>query len=124
MPEAHEPRPSPQQQRTDLLLWTALLLSPLAMGINTVVGYTVAHWVNDIASKRSAYLVSLVDFIVTAGALLLSLSLNRHLPAVDETQPEAGRRRFMARFSILLAAITMILILAQTLAVITLSPSD
>lgn len=77
MPEAHEPRPSPAQQRPDLLLWTALLASPLAMGINAVIGYTVAHWVNDIASKRSAYLVSLVDFILAAGGLLLSFSLNR-----------------------------------------------
>jgi hypothetical protein len=94
------------------------------MGINTIAGYTVAHWVNDIASKRSAYLVSVVDFILAAGALLLSLSLNRQLPAVDESHPEAGRRRFMARFSILLAALALLLIIAQTLAVITLRPSD
>jgi hypothetical protein len=108
----------------DLLLWTALLLSPLAMGINTIAGYTVAHWVNDIASKRSAYLVSFVDFIVAAGALLLSISLNHQLPPADTTQPEAGRRKFMARFSILLAAMALLLIIAQTLAVITLRPSD
>lgn len=124
MPEVHEPRPSPQQQRMDLLLWTAVLLSPLAMAINTIVGFTVAHSANDIASKRSSYLVSAADFILATGALLLSLSLSRQLPQADETQPEAGRRRFMARFGILLAAITLLLILAQTLALITLRPSD
>jgi MFS family permease len=124
MPEAHEPRPSPEQQRTDLLLWTAVLLSPLAMAINTIVGYTVAHWANDIASKRSSYLVSIVDFLVAIGALLLSLTLNRQLPEADESQPEAGRRRFMARIGMLLAAMTLLLIFAQTLAVISLRPSD
>lgn len=124
MPEVHEPRPSPEQQRMDLLLWTAVLLSPLAMAINTIVGFTVAHWANDIASKRSPYLVSAADFILATGALLLSLSLSRQLPKADETQPEAGRRRFMAHFGILLAAITLLLIFAQTLAVVTLRPSD
>jgi hypothetical protein len=70
------------------------------------------------------YLVSVADFILATGALLLSLTLNRQLPSADETQPEAGRRKFMARLGMLLAVITLLLIFAQTLAVITLRPSD
>jgi pantothenate kinase type III len=46
------------------------------------------------------------------------------LPRADETQPEIGRRRFMAILGLVLAAFSILIVLAGTAATITLQPCD
>ncbi len=119
-----EPRPSAAEQRDDFLLWLALLLGPFAMAVNTVVGYTVAHWVNDVAQKRMSYLVSAIDFVLCLCAFALAFTLRGRYAQASEEAPQSGRRHFMATMGILLSVLSMLLVIAGTLAVITLRPSD
>ena len=51
-----------EERSLDGKLWIGMLLGPLAAGINTIVGFTVAHWINDVGRKRSGFLVSAIDF--------------------------------------------------------------
>jgi hypothetical protein len=73
MLNASEAQPPVSEQRADALLWLAMLLGPLAMGINTIVGYTVAHWVCGVSHKRSDILVSGVDLLLCLIAFSLAI---------------------------------------------------
>jgi hypothetical protein len=112
------------RQKTDLLLWLAILLGPLAMGINTIVGYTVAHWACDVNYKRMSFVVSAIDFVLCVGAFALSLSQLREVSSADESLPEAGRRSFMAKSGMLLSLISVLVVIAGTAALFILNPCD
>jgi hypothetical protein len=124
MLEAQEARPTAAEQRKDLLLWIAVLLGPSSALINTIVGYTVAHWACDVNYKRMSFLVSVVDFVLCLCALALSSWLFRELPAADESQPEAGRRSFMAKSGMLLSVMSILVVIAGTAALLILNPCD
>src|SRR5437764_3218922 len=117
-------RPSPEEMRSDTRLWMSFLLNPLAMGVNTIVGFTVAHWTNDTGLKHYSYLVSAIDFLLCVCALAISVSLYRKFSQAQDDLPIDGRRLFMAKLSILTSAITGLLIIAQTLALVTLPSFD
>lgn len=116
--------PTPAEKRSDLMLWIALLLSPLAMGVNTIVGFTVAHWTTDTAHKRFSLLVSAIDFLISLCAFTISLTYHRKLREFDDLQPMGGRRYFMAKLSMLLSVLSALLVIAGTIAVLTLHPTD
>jgi small neutral amino acid transporter SnatA (MarC family) len=116
--------PSSSEKQSDLLLWFALLLSPLAMGINTIVGFIVAHWTTDTARKNVCFLVSAIDFVLCLGAFFISASFYRRLRTLDDVDAIEGRRLFMAKLSMLLAVLAVLLVIAGTIAVITLHPTD
>ncbi len=124
MLEAQEARPAAAEQRKDLLLWIAVLLGPSAALINTIVGYTVAHWTCDVNYKRMSFLVSAIDFILCLCAFALSLSLSRNTQPADESQPEAGRRSFMAKGGMLLSVMSVLVVIAGTAAILILNPCD
>lgn len=115
---------SPAEKQTDARLWTALLLGPLAMGINTIVGFTVAHWTTDTAQKKLSFLVSAIDFALCVCAFLISLSFSRRFREANEEAPIDGRRYFMAKLSMLLSVLSALLVIAGTIAVVTLQPTD
>lgn len=117
-------KPSHEEKRKDLLLWTALLLNPLAMGVNTVVGFTVAHWSNDTGRKSYSYLVCAVDLLICIVSFFLAVGLERKFRTAEQDRPIDGRRLFMARLSVLAAFLTALLLIAQTLATITLHTWD
>jgi hypothetical protein len=124
MLEAQEARPVAAEQRKDLLLWIAVLLGPSSALINTIVGYTVAHWTCDVNYKRMSFLVSAIDFVLCLLAFGLSLSLFRNTPPADESQPEAGRRSFMAKSGMLLSVMSILVVIAGTAALLILNPCD
>src|SRR3569833_4750591 len=95
--------PGRAEKRADAWLWTALLLGPFAMGINTVVGFTVAHWTTDTAQKRLPYFVSAIDFVLCIFAFAISLWMHRQFQEADEVTPIDGRRQFMAKLAMLLS---------------------
>lgn len=113
-----------EERRLDLLLWISLLLGPLAMGVNTVVGYTVAHWVCDVNRKKSSFIVSAIDLILCLCALALAVSLDRKIPEAEESLPRPGRRHFMAKLAMLLSVLSILLVIGGTLAVSILRPCD
>ena len=122
-PLMHTP-PAPEERRNDALLWTGLLLCPLAMGINTIVGFTVAHWTCDTNQKKFSYLVSAVDLVLCICAFLISFALYRKYSEANDEIPIDGRRAFMAKLSMLLSVLATLLVIAGTLAVFTLHPCD
>jgi hypothetical protein len=124
MLRAQEARPSAAEQKTDLLLWVAVLLGPLAALVNTIVGYTVAHWTCDVNYKRMSFLVSAIDFVLCLCAFALSFSLLRKIPAADESLPQAGRRSFMAKSGMLLSFMSILVVIAGTAVLFILNPCD
>jgi hypothetical protein len=113
-----------ETQKTDLLLWLAILLGPLAMGVNTIVGYTVAHWACDVNYKRMSYLVSAIDFVLCLCAFALAWALFRRTPPANESLPETGRRSFMAKSGMLLSVMSILVVIAGTTALFILNPCD
>jgi hypothetical protein len=124
MPEIKEIQISPADEKLDRQLLLSLTLSPLAAGINTIVGFIVAHWITISAYKRTGYLVSISCFVLCLGAALLASGARRRLADFDETLPEEGCRLFMAKLALLLSALCALVVLAGTLVLITLRPSD
>jgi hypothetical protein len=124
MLEAQETRPAAAEQRKDLLLWIAVLLGPSSALINTIVGYTVAHWACDVNYKRMSFVVSAIDFVLCLCAFALSFSLFHNTPPADESQPEAGRRSFMAKSGMLLSVMSVLVVIAGTAALLILNPCD
>jgi hypothetical protein len=124
MPDITETYLSAADQKLDRQLLLSLTLSPLAAGINTIVGFIVAHWIAIIAYKRMGYLVSISCFGLCLVAALLAWSCRHRLADPDETLPEEGRRLFMAKLALLLSALCALVVLAGTLVLITLGPSD
>lgn len=116
--------PTPSERRTDTWLWTSFLLSPLAMGVNTIAGFTVAHWTSDTGRKHFSYLVSAIDFVLCLCALGIAGSLRRKFEQAEDDVPVEGRRLFWAKVSVWLAILALLLVIAQTLAVVTLHPFD
>lgn len=125
MPEPLQSRePSDVEKWNDALLWVALLLSPVAMGVNTVVGYTVAHWTTDTAEKNVSFLVSGIDFGLCVWAFIISSSFYRRRRDADDARAIDGRRVFMAKLAMLMSLLAALLVIAGTIAVITLHPTD
>jgi heme A synthase len=124
MPEITAAEPSPAEQKLDRQLLLSLVLPPLAAGISTVVGFTVAHWITITAHKRTGYLVSGSCFALCALAAWLAWDAQSKLSSPDETAPEGGRRLFMAKLALLLASFCAVVVLAGLLVPITLRPSD
>ncbi len=52
MPEIISTDVAHYRQKLDRQLLLSLALSPLAAGISTIVGYTVAHWIAIVGYKR------------------------------------------------------------------------
>ena len=94
------------------------------MGVNTVVGYTVAHWTTDTAQKKFLFLISAIDFLLCLFAFLISSSIHRRFQHAADDAPIDGRRQFMAKLAMLLSVLSGLLVIAGTLAVITLHPTD
>jgi len=116
--------PAPAEKRSDAWLWTGLLLGPVAMGINTVVGYTAAHWTVDTARKAPSFLISAIDFCLCFLAFFISLAMHRRFQDAEDDAPIDGRRQFMAKLAMALSLLSALLVLAGTLALITLHPTD
>lgn len=124
MPEVLAHKPSAAEISLDRQLIGSLLLSPFAVLTNTVVGYTVSHWVCDVNRKATDYVVCFCDFALCLLAAFLAFSVLRKLPQSDDTQPETGRRIFMAKLCLVLAALATLIVIAQTLVPLTLQPCD
>jgi hypothetical protein len=118
------PLPTLQEQRIDRMLLASISLSPLAVGINTVVGFTVAHWGIAVNRKTTSYFVSVIDLALCGVAAMLAWRARSYLASAADEVPELGRRRFMAKLGLVLACFSAIVVLAATLAILILRPSD
>ena len=118
------PLPSPHDRQIDRMLLGSILLCPLAVGINVVVGFTVAHWTVAVNRKTSNYVVSAVDLALCAAAAWLAWRSQVQLQDADDAAPEMGRRRFMATMGLTLSCYSAVVILAAVVAVAILWPSD
>ena len=117
-------RLSPAQQKLDQRLLLSLALSPVAAGISTIVGYTVAHHIVLVAYKGTGYIVSASAFCLCAVAAVLAWSARRKLLANDGTAPLGPRQLFMAQLALSLAGLCALLVLAGFLVLMILQPGD
>jgi heme A synthase len=124
MPEVIEKKLTPAQHRLDRQLLLSLMLSPVAAGISTIVGFTVAHWIIVSEHTRTGFLVSACSFALCAAAALLAWNVRQKLGDADDTLPENGRRLFMSHLALLLAALCTLVVLAGTLVLFTLRPGE
>lgn len=111
-------------RKLDRRLIAVFFLCPLAVLSNTIVGFSVSHWVCNVGHKATDYLVCICDFALCGLAAYLAYTTQRRLPEADMVTPEDGRRRFMAQLGLGLAAFCAVIILAGTLATVTLHPCD
>jgi len=124
MPEIAATEVPPMQQKLDRQLLLSLMLSPVAAGISTIVGYIVAHWVTITAYKRTGYLVSGICFALCLMSALLGWNARQKLNSPDEALPKEGCQLFMAKLALLISALCTLVVLAGTLVLITLRPND
>ncbi len=124
MPEVQVTSPTTAERRLDRQLLLSVILPMGAACANTIVGFTVAHWITITASKRTGYVVSVACLVLCALAASLATRAQRQLGQSDDTTPEGGRRFFMAKLALLLSTIAAIVVIAQTLVLVTLGPSD
>jgi len=108
----------------DFGLWAAILLPLHAAGINTIVGFSVAHHACNVNKKGALLSVSLIDLLLTIASAALAATLYARFRSADEVQPENGRRLFMSKLGLLLSGLCMLVILGGLCATVLISPCD
>src|SRR5438067_12528657 len=99
---AIEPAEKPVSARwDDFALWAAILVPLHAAGINTIVGYTVAHHACNVDKKGALLTVPIIDLLLTLGSAALAAMLRSKFRGADDAQPADGRRLFMANVGLL-----------------------
>ncbi len=119
-----EPGESPTAEAVDHRLWIGLLLGPLAAAINTVVGYTVAHYACEARGKFTLFVVMVVDLLICASGVYIANSTRGLLAAVEDPPIKRDRRIFMLHMAAALCLFCALLTIAGTLAVVILQPCD
>lgn len=120
-----EPAPKSTAARwDDVALWLALLVPLHAAGINTIVGFIVAHHACNVNKKSALLVVPIVDLVlaISSGALAGAMRAKYH--RAEDSRPVDGRRLFMANISLLVSGLCTLLIIGGLLATIVLSPCD
>jgi hypothetical protein len=111
-------------RRDDFALWAAILVPLHAAGINTIVGYIVAHHACNVEKKGALLTVPIIDLLLALGGGALALILRARFQRADDVQPEDGRRLFMANFGLLVSGLCILIIVGGLLASVILSPCD
>lgn len=118
------PEKSATARRDDLALWAAILVPLHAAGINTIVGFMVAHHACNVDKKGALMSVSIIDLLLTLAAGALAWLLRGRFMRADDVQPLDGRRLFMAHLGLLVAGLCTLIIVSGLLASVILSPCD
>jgi hypothetical protein len=111
-------------RRDDVALWAAILVPLHAAGINTIVGYIVAHHACNVDKKGALLTVPIIDLLLALGGGALAAILRARFQRADDVQPEDGRRLFMANFGLLTSGLCTLIIIGGLLASVILSPCD
>jgi hypothetical protein len=125
--EEHAMDPPPKNasaRRDDIGLWAAILVPLHAAGINTIVGYIVAHHACNVNKKGALLTVPIIDLLLALGGGALAAKMRTRFGQADDLQPEDGRRLFMANFGLLVSGLCVLIIIAGLLATIIVSPCD
>lgn len=120
-----EPPEKPSSaRRDDFALWAAILIPLHAAGINTIVGFMVAHHACNVDKKGALLSVSIIDLLLTLASGALAWVLRGRFLRADDVQPVDGRRLFMAHLGLLVAGLCTLIIIGGLLATVILSPCD
>ena len=111
-------------RRDDFALWATILVPLHAAGINTIVGFMVAHHACNVDKKGALLAVPIIDLVLALGAGALAAMLRGRFQRADDVQPLDGRRLFMANFGLLVSGLCTLIILAGLLATVIVSPCD
>jgi len=120
-----EPPEKPASERwTDLALWAAILVPLHAAGINTIVGYMVAHHACNVDKKGALLTIPIIDLVLALAGAALAVMMRTRFRAADDVQPAEGRRLFMANVGLLISGLCALIILGGLFATILVSPCD
>ncbi len=108
----------------DRRLWFGFLLGPFAAGVNTIVGYIVAHYACETNHKTTLYLVTIVDLLLCICGALLANSTRPKLVEGGDKALHHERRKFLLHMAIAMCSLCLLITIAGTLAVIVLEPCD
>jgi hypothetical protein len=125
--EQHAVEPPPKSasaRRDDLALWAAILVPLHAAGINTIVGFTLAHHACNVDKKGALLTVTIVDLLLALGSAALAMMMRMRFQKADDVAPADGRRLFMANVGLLVSGLCTLIILGGLFATIILSPCD
>jgi hypothetical protein len=114
----------PRSRGVDVALWVGILLPLHAAGLNTIVGYIVAHHTCNANRKTSLVVVSVVDLVLAIGGGVMAAGLRSRFQNAEDEEPHDGRRLFMANLGLMIAGLCALLILGGLIATLTLSPCD
>jgi hypothetical protein len=118
------PEKSASARRDDFALWAAILVPLHAAGINTIVGFMVAHHACNVDKKSALLTVSIIDLLLAIGSGALAAALRGRFHQASDLQPEEGRRLFMANFGLLVSGLCVLIIVGGLLASLIVSPCD
>jgi len=122
---AVEPAEKPASARwDDFALWAAILVPLHAAGINTIVGFAVAHHACNVDKKGALLTVPIIDLLLTLGSAALAAMLRGKYRGANEVQPAGGRRLFMANLGLLMSGLCALIILGGLFATVLISPCD
>ena len=108
----------------DVALWLALLVPLHAAGINTIVGFIVAHHACNVNKKGALLIVPIIDLILSIAGGAVAAQMRAKYQRAEDAHPFDGRRLFMANIALLVSGLCTLLILGGLLATIVVSPCD
>lgn len=111
-------------RRDDFALWAAILVPLHAAGINTIVGYIVAHHACNVDKKGALLTVPILTLLLAIGGGALAAVMRARFQGASDLQPEDGRRLFMANFGLLVSGLCVLIIVGGLLGNLIISPCD
>ena len=124
MPEAQVLEPTPAELAMDRRLISSIFLSLSGAGLEVLIGFIVAHWITITANKTAGWIVSLCCFAMVATGGMLGMAAQRELGGGEDLSPAHGRRVFMAKLALLVAAFSLLVVLGGTAVLLTVRPND
>src|SRR4051812_37836027 len=95
----------PKSRGVDVALWAGILVPLHAAGLNTIVGFMVAHHTCNANRKTSLVMVSIVDLVLAIASGVMANGLRSRFQGAADEQPEDGRRLFMANLGLLVSGL-------------------
>lgn len=118
--------PGKEDEALNFRLWAAVLVPPIAGGINVVVGYIVSTYECNVHNRRLVILVSVVCLVLCGLSALLALGTRREIETGrDDPSPSLrSTRLFLRTTGLWFAAGFSLLILAGILSAMLLGACD
>lgn len=126
MPTPMGMMPGTEDEGLNLRLWTAVLLPPVAGGVNVVVGYIVSNYDCNVHNRRLVIFVNMVCLLLCGLSALLAFGTREQIETKYDDPSTSLRttRLFLRNMALWLAAGFSLLIVAGILSAMLLGACD